>query len=190
MAFIALVIAATMTLPVAAGSFQKPDELVARFQNVIQQTAPVMPPDVFGTWQEAGSDNMVTVSRRGAGVVGMTGAGQHDGAYGMNEPYATRKLVACIDWTYERSASASLSTLTLRQTATRRPGCRHGRPTMNTGESANTPATGTSSGDHGADSTTETELVLSVADGVLTVETRVVAPDGPVTVSTKKYRRR
>ena len=39
MPFIALVIAATMTHPVAAGSVQKPDELVAQFQNVMATPA-------------------------------------------------------------------------------------------------------------------------------------------------------
>ena len=154
-----------------------------------QQAAPVTPPDVFGTWQEAGSDNTVTVSRRGAGVVGLTGAGQQDGSYGLNESYATRKVVACADWTYERSASVALNTVTLRETGTRRPGCPHGRPTMNVGENASTPSAGAGSGDHGG-IVTRTELLLSVTDGVLTVETRTVGPDGPVTVSTKKYRRR
>jgi hypothetical protein len=36
----------------------------------------------------------------------------------------------------------------------------------------------------------QTELLLSVSDGVLTIETRMIGPDGPVTVSNKKYRRK
>ena len=156
---------------------------------ILQQAAPVTTPDVFGTWQETGSERAVTVSRRGGGVVGLTGAGHQDGSYGLNDPLNSRKLIACSDWTYERLAIVALNTLTLRETGTSRPGCPHGRPTMNIGENATTPLAGVGSGDHGG-TVTKAELLLSVADGVLTIETRLVGPDGPVTVSTKKYRRR
>ena len=60
---------------------------------------------------------------------------------------------------------------------------------MNVGENAATPSPGSGPSDHGG-IVTKTEQLLSVTGGVLTVEIRLVGPDGPVTVSTKKYRRR
>ena len=157
-------------------------------------TPDVQQTDLFGTWEEtrpeAQAGGTVVINRRGAGLVAINGAGHQDGNYGLGNPLYSRHVIGCADWTYQRAASWVEGRLSLIETGLRRPGCSHGQATFNIGEEGQRQLQPLPADDGNVTHRTNTELLLSVADGVLTIETRTVGPNGPVTVSTKKYHRR